>query len=90
MTARLMVSAPAIGLDYDGLFDAAASYINARACELLRDTARVAEYLEIVAADEDVVAAAQAGCALELGAVVLKRLDEVAQEAAELEWEGGK
>jgi len=90
MTARLMVSAPAIGLDYDGLFDAAESFINARACELLRDTARVAEYLEIVANDEDVVAAAQAGCAATLGAIVLKRLDEVAQEAAEMEWEEGK
>lgn len=91
MTARLMESRPARALDLDALRDAADESINARARELLKDSERVAGYIGRLQNDEDVVAVAMTTDIPELlGVMVLQRINELAQEEAETEWERGE
>ena len=91
MTARLMESRPASALDHDALRDAADEYINARARELLQDSERVAGYIGRLQHDEDVVAVAMTTDIPELlGVLVLQRINELAQDEAETEWENGE
>lgn len=91
MTARLMESRPARALDLDALRDAADESINARARQLLQDSERVAGYIGRLQHDEDVVAVAMTTDIPEmLGVMVLQRINELAQEEAETEWENGE
>lgn len=91
MTARLMEPRPAISLDRDALRDAADSLINLRARALLADSDRVAGYVGRLQHDEDVVAVAMTTDIPELlGVLVLQRINEMAQDEAETEWEEGE
>lgn len=91
MTARLMESSPALALDIDAIRDAADAYINARACEFLADAERVASYIGRLQHDEAVVAVAMTTDIPELlGVLVLQRINEMAQDEAETEWEEGE
>lgn len=91
MTARLMEFRPACALDIEALRDAADEYINARARELLQDSARVAGYIGRLQYDDAIVAVAMTTEIPELlGVMVLQRINEMAQDEAETEWGMGK
>lgn len=91
MTARLMESRPACALDIDALRDAADEAINARARQLLKDSERVAGYIGRLQHDDAIVAVAMTTDIPELlGVMVIQRINEMAQEEAETEWERGE
>lgn len=81
-------AAPAMPLDYDAIRNAADGVIAEEAARLLTDDECVLSFVKLIQWDreEALIAAITVGDAETVGAAVLLRLNEIAQECAEEEW----